>query len=63
MSPGDPRIEASGLLGMIGGLLYKRESIMDVAPVVSEHGHEIIGLRVTVRTGDVIVVRVEPETP
>lgn len=60
--PGDPKMEAAGLLGAIGGLLARRGGVADVLPVVSEHGHEIVALRVVVRSGQVLVVRVEPET-
>lgn len=61
MQPGDPRMEAAGLLGSIGGLLSKRGTVVDVRPVVAEHSHEITALKVTTSAGQVLVVRVDPE--
>lgn len=58
---GDPKMHAAGLLGAIGGLLAKRGSVIDVRPIIREGTHEIDALRVTVHSGHVLVVRVEPD--
>jgi hypothetical protein len=42
----DREVGAASLLGAIGGMLSRRTEVLDVLPVVSEHGHEIIALDV-----------------
>lgn len=61
MQPGDPRMHAAGLLGTIGGMLAKTGSVVDVRPVLRKDSHEIDCMRVTMDTGQVLVVRVDPD--
>lgn len=56
MSEFSEDVEAAGLLGTLGGLVYKVDGVLDVRPIISEHGHQMCALRVTT---DKAVLRVE----
>lgn len=51
---------AGGLLGLIGGLLSRREEVLEMRPLLADDGsHEMVALRVATAEG-VYRVTVEP---